>query len=76
MTNNQYQESIVTYKDKLNPWCIIRPLPNLQRLVVGRFRRRNDAEAHLQLLRQLMPTVTYGIVFDATKDVPNEPSAR
>ena len=58
----------MTYFEKLHPWCIIRPLPNLQRRVIARCRRRNDAEAHLQVLQRLMPTVPFEIVFDVTPD--------
>ena len=60
----------MTYFERLHPWCIIRPLPNLQRLIVARCRRRNDAEAHLQILRQLMPTIRHEIIFDITRDDP------
>jgi hypothetical protein len=42
----------MTYKAQLYPWCIIRPLPNMKSLIVGRFRRRSDAEGHLQILRK------------------------
>jgi hypothetical protein len=31
----------MTYFEKLHPWCIIRPLPNLQRRIIARCRRRN-----------------------------------
>jgi hypothetical protein len=44
-----------TYRDKLHPWCVIRLLPNLQRITVARFRRRNDAIALVQTLQQLIP---------------------
>ncbi len=54
----------MTYFEKLHPWCIMQPLPKLQRRIVARFRRRSDAEAHLQILRRLIPTVTHAIVFD------------
>jgi len=54
----------VTYFNLLHPWCIIRQLPNLQRLVVARFRRRIDAESHLQIISRLIPNVTYEIIFD------------
>jgi hypothetical protein len=33
----------LTYRERLQPWCIVRQLPNLQRIVVARFSRRNDA---------------------------------
>jgi hypothetical protein len=58
----------MTYLNQLYPWCIIKPLPNLQRLVVGRFRRRNEAEAHLQVISRLVPNVTYSVVFDPMPD--------
>jgi hypothetical protein len=58
----------MTYREQLTPWCIIRHLPNLQRIVVGRFRRRNDAEDHLRLIRQMCPNVPFSIVFDLPLD--------
>jgi hypothetical protein len=64
----------MTYKTQLSPWCIIRPQPNMQRLVVARFRRRSDAEAHLQILRQLLPTALHTIIFDITPDTVNQNS--
>ena len=54
----------MTYYQQLHPWCIIHLLPKMQRQVVARFRRRNDAEAHLQALHRLEPTANYEIVFD------------
>ena len=58
----------MTYFEKLHPWCIIRPLPNLQRRIVARCRCRNDAESHLRVLRRLIPTVPFEIVFDVAPD--------
>ncbi|MGD2182597.1 hypothetical protein [Lusitaniella coriacea] len=57
---------IATSKTKLNPhpWCIVRQLPNMQRLVVARFHRRNDAEGYLQILRRLLPESSHAIAFD------------
>lgn len=54
----------MSYFNKLNPWCIIHCLPNAQTAIVARFRRRNDAEAHLRVLRQLTPSATYDLIFD------------
>lgn len=56
----------MTYYQQLHPWCIVRFLPNLQQAIVARFRRRNDAEAHLRVLRQQGSTAEYSIVFDPT----------
>jgi hypothetical protein len=54
----------MSYKDKLNPWCIIRPVSDVQMRIVGRFRRRVDAEGHLKILKQLIPNVPFEIMFD------------
>jgi hypothetical protein len=61
----KFQESFMTYRNRLHPWCIIRLLPNFQRITVARFRRRNDAAQHLIVLRRLMPSATFIILFDA-----------
>jgi hypothetical protein len=57
--------SISKPKSNTHPWCVVRQLPNLQRQVVARFHRRHDAEAYLQILRQLLPTASHAIVFDS-----------
>lgn len=57
-------QSSMNYQQQLHPWCIVRLLPNLKRLVVGRCRRRNEAEAHLRLLRQQLAIDDFTIVFD------------
>lgn len=49
---------------RLFPWTIVRQLPNLQQITVGRFRNRSDAEGHLRVLKQLMPQSQFAIVFD------------
>jgi hypothetical protein len=59
---------IMTYRDKLNPWCIIRPVSNVQMRIVGRFRRRSDAEGHLQILKRMIPNVPFEIMFDITPE--------
>jgi hypothetical protein len=54
----------MTYFDQLHPWCIVHFLPNMQHRVIARFRKRNDAEAHLRILRQNAPMLQYEIVFN------------
>ena len=54
----------MTYHEQLHPWCIIHLLPKMQRSTIGRFRRRIDAEAHLQVLHRLEPTAKYEVIFD------------
>jgi hypothetical protein len=58
----------MTYLERLTPWCIIRPFPNMRTLIVGRFRRRVDAEGHLRILKQIMPSVPFEVVFDVMPD--------
>jgi hypothetical protein len=63
-----------TYRDRLQPWHLIRHLPNCQRLTVARFARRPDAECYLNALRRLMPAVPHTIVFVNAVSVLNENS--
>lgn len=58
----------MTYKQQLFAWCIIRPFPNMRTQIVGRFRRRSDAEGHLRVLKQIIPGVPYEIMFDITPE--------
>jgi hypothetical protein len=36
--------------------------------VVGRFRRRVDAEGHLKILKRMIPNVPFEIMFDITPE--------
>ena len=54
----------MTYAERLYPWAIIRLLPRMQRVVVGRYRNRSDAEGHLRALKRLMPDGEFVIIFD------------
>jgi len=54
----------MTCKKRLSPWVIVRLLPNMQRVTVGRFRTRSDADGHLQILQRLIPTAERVVVFD------------
>lgn len=58
-----------TYKERLNHWAIVRLLPNMQRIIVGRFRSRVDAEGHLQRLHQLIPHASFLVVFDCQREI-------
>lgn len=66
----------MTYLDQLHPWCIIRFLPNMQRRVIARCRRRNDAEAHIKILRQHAPNLDYSIIFDPAATPLSQPTAQ
>lgn len=36
----------------------------MQNQIVARFRRRSDAEAHLQVLCRLIPSVSFTLIFN------------
>jgi hypothetical protein len=63
---------------RLFPWIIVRLLPNLQRITVGRFRHRSHAEGHLRVLKRVMPLAELAIAFDLmgeSFDTPRPKSA-
>ena len=72
---NQSQQdndkATTVYQQQLHPWCLIQQLPKMQNREVARFRRRNDADAHQRVLRQLMPSAHYTIVFDLSSPQPD-----
>jgi hypothetical protein len=53
-----------TYWNRLHPWCVVRFLPEMQRIVIHRFRKRAQAEEYLQIVKRLVPTASHQIVFD------------
>ena len=61
----------MTYKLKLLPWCIVRRFPNSSSQIIIRFRRRNDAEAHLKILKGKNPSASYEVFFDVTSESPD-----
>ena len=63
-------EAPTAYNQLLHPWCVVQFLPHMQRRTVARFRRRNDADAHLKALRRLSPSAQYTVMFDPTPSVP------
>ena len=48
----------------------------MQRRVVARFRRRNDAEAHMRVLRQKALAMQYTIVFDPAQEQSIQANAK
>lgn len=59
----------MTYRERIHPWIIVRLLPKMQRVVVGRFRTRSDADGHLTFLREQIPNATFIVIFDG--ELPN-----
>lgn len=57
----------MSYSDQLHPWVIYRRLPNFQRQVVDRFRRRTDAEHYLKAMQRLAPNAEFELVYEADR---------
>lgn len=66
----------MTYCEQLKPWCIVRDIPNQENIVVKRFRRRDDAVAYLQVLKQSARDIAFKIIFKAQNvNMPRENEA-
>ncbi|NEO61242.1 MAG: hypothetical protein F6J98_12670 [Moorea sp. SIO4G2] len=63
----------MSYSQRLHPWVVVRLLPEMQRVVVARFRNRSDAEGHLQALKRLMPDGKFIIIFDIGQPIDGQP---
>lgn len=59
----------------LDPWVVYRLVPNFQRILIARFRSRNEAEIYLRVIRQIQPAGHFAIVFEpnAAPSPPNSP---
>lgn len=63
-------EAPTAYNQLLHPWCVVQLLPHMQRRIVARFRRRNNADAHLKAMRRLSSSAQYTVVFDPAPSSP------
>jgi hypothetical protein len=61
---NEGVKFIMTDKPWLKPWAVVRQRPNLQWLIIARYRSRADADGHLLLLRQRVPNIPFKVVFE------------
>lgn len=53
----------MTYRSRLYPWRVVSLLPDMQKVTLAEFRRRNDAEEHLKVIQRKNPNATYEVVF-------------
>ena len=60
--------SPMLYRDRLHPWCVIQLLSDAHTIIVNRFSRRNDAEAHMKAPWRMNPEATYEIMIDAQRE--------
>ena len=65
----------MSYSQRLYPWAIVRLLPQMQRVVVARFRNRSNAEGHRLALQRLMPEAEFVIIFDVPNPIGEEESS-
>jgi len=66
--DSKLKNQALAYRERLNTWAVARLLPDMQRVIVTRFRSRSDAEGHLRLLSQMTPRDRFEVVFDCQRD--------
>lgn len=54
----------MAYKTVLKPWAVARQRPNLQWIIIARYKSRSDADGHLLLWRQRVPNIQFKVVFE------------
>jgi hypothetical protein len=52
------------YKQRLEPWAVMRLLPNLQRITLARHRSPSNADHYCRALQRLEPQSEFCVVFD------------
>lgn len=60
---------IMTYRANLSPWAVFR-YHSPENICVARFRKRNDADDYLRILRQLTPKGNFQVIFDQQQITP------
>ncbi|NEO28858.1 MAG: hypothetical protein F6K36_00025 [Symploca sp. SIO3C6] len=60
------------YRERLQPWVLVRLLPKMQNIRVARFRSRSDAEGHLLAYRRLMPNDQFIVIFDPVLPIEHQ----
>ena len=63
-SNSYGDKLIMPYRERLNLWVVVRLLPNMQRVIVGQYRNRSDADGHLEIIRRLMPNAQFVVMFN------------
>ncbi len=57
----------MNYQEQLTPWAVYQTLPDLQRQLVIRFRRRTDADCYIKVLKKTRPTTEFVLAFETNK---------
>lgn len=61
----------MTYQEQLNPWMVQNQHPQLGQQIIARFRRRGEADAYLNAMQQMRPSMRLSVAF-ATKPARND----
>jgi uncharacterized protein (UPF0371 family) len=56
----------MNYQEQLTPWVVYQMLADSQRQFAMRFRRRNDADAYVKLMKKTQPQIEFMIAFEAS----------
>ncbi|KAM3096254.1 hypothetical protein ACKFKG_11380 [Phormidesmis sp. 146-35] len=67
------------YKQRLEPWAVMRLLPNMQRITLARHRSPSNADHYCRALQRLEPQSKFCVVFDPIQEDrshPREPDRR
>lgn len=67
---------IMPYKQRLNPWMLVRLLGKMQQITIAYYRTRSDADGHLQALRRLMPDGKFMVIFNPGLSPEYQPNSR
>ena len=62
----------MSYQTQLHPWCIVRQLPEMKRIIVDRFHHYQDADARVQFLRRQTPNSEFFVLFAPERPEPAE----
>ncbi|WP_016952854.1 hypothetical protein [Anabaena sp. PCC 7108] len=62
------ENQAIAYRNRLNGWAVARVVANQERMIVGRFRSRSNADGYMQHLRQLTPDASFELVFDCQRE--------
>ncbi|NJR51603.1 MAG: hypothetical protein HC780_20440 [Leptolyngbyaceae cyanobacterium CSU_1_3] len=65
----------MSYQNSLKPWVIYRRLPDFQRQLIERFRRRPHAEEYLKVIQRLDLDGEFEIVYDITPAEDHDPAS-
>ena len=55
----------MTHSEHFGYWIVVRHLPSSDRIVLGRYRKRAEAEGHFALMRMFSPRGSFAIAYDA-----------